>query len=496
MSGAVRPEVVQMVSTGPAYSVTIRAEYDNSPGMLGKITTCIGECGGDMAGIDVIAATDGKMVRDLTVYASGVDHGQKIIDEVGRIPGVEIRSVSDATFLFHLGGKIEMRSKVPAKTREDMSKAYTPGVARVCMAIHDDPDAVWALTGKANTVAVVTDGSAVLGLGDIGPEAAMPVMEGKALLFKELSGVDAWPLCLDTQDVDEIVNIVKAVAPGFGGINLEDIAAPRCFEIEERLKAELDIPVFHDDQHGTAVVMLAGLINALAVTGRSPENIKVVLLGVGASGTACAKIMMSHGVKNIIGFDRTGALTRDRDYGDNRFKQWFADNTNPDNESGSIREVMTGADVFVGLSGPGLITADDVAVMADDAIIFALANPTPEIAPEECPDNVTVIATGRSDYPNQINNSLGFPGLFRGIFDVRASEINDEMKVAAARALASVIPEDSLGPDFVIPSVFDGNVVTRVAAATAQAAIDSGVARRVSRNSEDDAESYTSFRPR
>ena len=485
-----------MVSTGPAYSVTIRAEYDNLPGMLGKITTCIGESGGDMAGIDVISATDSKMVRDLTVYASGIEHTQKIIDSVGGTEGVEIRSVSDATFLFHLGGKIEMRSKVPAKTREDMSKAYTPGVARVCMAIHEDPEAVWALTGKANTVAIVTDGSAVLGLGDIGPAASMPVMEGKALLFKELSGVDAWPICLDTQDVDEIVAIVKAIAPGFGGVNLEDISAPRCFEIEERLKAELDIPVFHDDQHGTAVVMLAGLINALAVTGRTPENIKVALLGVGASGTACAKIMMNHGVKNIIGFDRQGALTHDRDYSDNRFKQWFADNTNPNNEGGSLGEVLKGADVFLGLSGPGLVTKEEIAGMADNAIVFALANPTPEIAPEELPDNIMVMATGRSDYPNQVNNSLGFPGLFRGIFDVRASEINDDMKLAAARALASVIPEDSIGPDFVIPSVFDANVVARVAAATSQAAIDSGVARRASRSSEDDAESYTSFRLR
>ena len=485
-----------MVSTGPAYSVTIRAEYDNLPGMLGKITTCIGESGGDMAGIDVISATDSKMVRDLTVYASGIEHTQKIIDSVGGTEGVEIRSVSDATFLFHLGGKIEMRSKVPAKTREDMSKAYTPGVARVCMAIHEDPEAVWALTGKANTVAIVTDGSAVLGLGDIGPAASMPVMEGKALLFKELSGVDAWPICLDTQDVDEIVAIVKAIAPGFGGINLEDISAPRCFEIEERLKAELDIPVFHDDQHGTAVVMLAGLINALAVTGRTPENIKVALLGVGASGTACAKIMMNHGVKNIIGFDRQGALTHDRDYSDNRFKQWFADNTNPNNEGGSLGEVLKGADVFLGLSGPGLVTKEEIAGMADNAIVFALANPTPEISPEELPENVMVMATGRSDYPNQVNNSLGFPGLFRGIFDVRASEINDDMKLAAARALASVIPEDSLGPDFVIPSVFDANVVDRVAAATSQAAVDSGVARRTSRSSEDDAESYTSFRLR
>ncbi len=461
--------------------------------MLGRVTTKIGEEGGDMAGIDVVSVHGRTMTRDLTVNAAGVEHGQRIIDAVRAIPGVTVRSVSDPTFLFHLGGKIELHSRVSVKTRDEMSKAYTPGVGRVCMAIHDQPEAVWALTGKANTVVIVTDGTAVLGLGDIGPEAALPVMEGKALLFKELAGVDAWPLCLATTDVEEIIMIVKAVSPGFGGVNLEDIAAPRCFEIEDRLRAELDIPVFHDDQHGTAVVLLAGLINALHVTGREPGECKVIMIGVGAAGTACAKIMMSYGVTNIVGFDRQGALSRDREYGDNIYKQWFAEHTNPDNSSASLHDALKGADVFVGLAGPGLVEREDIAGMADDAIVFALANPIPEIWPEDIPDNVAVVATGRSDYPNQINNSLCFPGLFRGTFDVRAKEINDEMKLAAARALAGVIPPASLSADFIMPSVFDADVVHQVARATSRAAVSSGVARK-SRPTEPD--SYSPFRIR
>ncbi|MFW6195099.1 MAG: NAD-dependent malic enzyme [Chloroflexota bacterium] len=481
-----------MPSAGPAYSVTIRAEYPNRPGMLGAITTRIGEHGGDVAGVDVVSVRGGNMTRDFTVNASGVEHGREIIDAVRSIEGVTIRSVSDPTFLFHLGGKIEVRGRVPVKTREDMSKAYTPGVGRVCMAIYEEPEAVWALTGKGNTVAIVTDGSAVLGLGDIGPEAAMPVMEGKALLFKDLGGVNAWPLCLNTKDPDEIVNIVKAIAPGFGGINLEDISAPRCFDIEERLKAELDIPVFHDDQHGTAVVLLAGMINALNVTGKKAEDIKVCMIGVGAAGTACAKIMMSYGVQNIIGFDRQGALCRSRDYGENTFKQWFAENTNPEDCDTSLGEALEGADVFVGLAGPGLVQKEDIARMKDDAIVFALANPVPEIWPEDMPDNVQVIATGRSDYPNQINNSLCFPGLFRGVFEARASEINDAMKVAAAEALAGVIPQETLTADFIIPSVFDANVARQVSSATAKAAFESGVARRPS--SRRDEDTYSPFR--
>lgn len=469
-----------MAGPGPgvAYSITLRAEYPNRPGMLGRITSVIGESGGDAAAVDVVSTDGGRMVRDFTVNTSGEQHAESLIDAVRAIPEVKVSSVSDATFLLHLGGKIEMRSTAPVASRDDMSKAYTPGVGRVCMAIHEDPEAVWALTVKGMTVAVVTDGSAVLGLGDIGPAASMPVMEGKALLFKELGGVDAWPICLDTNDSDEIVNIVKALAPGFGGINLEDISAPRCFEIEERLKKELDIPVFHDDQHGTAVVVLAGLINALKVVHKRPQDLKTVVMGVGASGTACTKILLSYGVRDIVGFDRTGALTKSRDYGDNVMKQWFADNTNPHGVEGPLDELIAGADFVLGLAGPDLLTPELVAKMADDAIVFALSNPNPEIWPEDIPDNVKVMATGRTDYPNQINNSLCFPGLFRGVLDVRAADINYDMKIAAAQAIAAVIPDDHLSEDFIIPSVFDRQVARSVARAVAGAAEDTGVARR------------------
>ena len=476
-----------MTGPGPgvAYSITLRAEYPNNPGMLGKITSAIGEKGGDAAAIDVVSTNGGRMIRDFTINTSGEEHGQEVVDAVSAIPDVEVNSVSDATFLLHLGGKIEMRSTAPVANRDDMSKAYTPGVGRVCMAIHRDRDAVWALTGKGNTVAVVTDGSAVLGLGDIGPEAALPVMEGKALLFKEFGGVDAWPICLDTNDPDEIVLLVKALAPGFGGINLEDISAPRCFEIEDRLKADLDIPVFHDDQHGTAVVVLAGLINALKVVGKDPSELKTVVMGVGASGTACTKILLSYGVTDIVGFDRTGALTKNRDYGGNVMKQWFADNTNPHGREGTLDELIEGADFVLGLAGPDLLDPELVAKMSDDAIVFALSNPNPEIWPEDIPDNVGVMATGRTDYPNQINNSLCFPGLFKGVLDVRASEINYEMKIAAARAIASVIPDDHLIADFIIPSVFDRNVVRTVARAVAVTAQETGVARRRRRQTDE-----------
>ncbi len=386
-----------------------------------------------------------------------------------------------------------MRSRVAVTTRDDMSKAYTPGVGRVCMAIYDDPPAVWALTGKGHTVAVVSDGSAVLGLGDIGPAAALPVMEGKALLFKEFGGVDAWPIVLDTNDPDEIISIVKALAPGFGGINLEDISAPRCFYIEDKLREQLDIPVFHDDQHGTAVVVLAGLINALKVVDKRPHDLKVVVAGVGAAGTACTNILDSYGVTNIIGFDRQGALDRTRDYGDNTMKQWYADNTNPDDFSGTLAEGLVGADMLLGLAGPNLVTSDQLRTMNSDAIVFALSNPDPEIWPEEVPDNVRVMATGRSDYPNQVNNSLCFPGLFRGVLDVRASTINDEMKVAAAVAIASVIPDSHISEDFIIPSVFDQNVARRVSRGVARVAQETGVARRRRRGGD---EIYAAFRTR
>lgn len=463
---------------GVAYSITVRAEYPNAPGMLGRITSAIGNAGGDASAIDVVSTSSGNMVRDFTINARSIEHGQEVVDAVAAVESVNIRTVSDPTFLLHLGGKIEMHSKVPVNTRDDMSKAYTPGVGRVCMAIHNDPEAVWSLTGKGHTVAVVSDGSAVLGLGNIGAAASLPVMEGKALLFKEFGGVDAWPVVLDTQDTEEIINIVKAIAPGFGGINLEDISAPRCFEIEDRLKKELDIPVFHDDQHGTAVVVLAGLINALKLTKKQPRDLKVVVAGVGASGTACTKIMLSYGVKNLIGFDREGALSRKRDYGDNRMKKWYADNTNPDDFTGSLEEGLKGADVFLGLAGPGLVTPEQVATMKDEAIVFALSNPDPEIWPEDVPGNVRIMATGRTDYPNQVNNSLCFPGLFAGVLDVRAREINDEMKIAAAQAIADVIPENAVSEDFIIPSVFDERVAQNVAEAVAQKAQETEVARR------------------
>ncbi|MDP6668113.1 MAG: NADP-dependent malic enzyme, partial [Dehalococcoidia bacterium] len=377
--------------------------------------------------------------------------------------------------------------------RDDMSKAYTPGVGRVCMAINEDPAAVWALTGKGHTVAVVSDGTAVLGLGDIGAAASLPVMEGKALLFKEFGGVDAWPIVLDTQDPEEIISIVKALAPGFGGINLEDISAPRCFYIEEQLKAALDIPVFHDDQHGTAVVVLAGLINALKIVEKKPQDMKIVIAGVGAAGTACTKILQSYGVANIVGFDRQGSLHRGRDYGDNVMKQWFADSTNPDDFDGTLAGGLVGADMLLGLAGPDLVTAEQLTKMTSDAIVFALSNPDPEIWPEEIPDNVRVMATGRTDYPNQVNNSLCFPGLFRGVLDVRASEINDEMKIAAATAIASVIPDSHISEDFIIPSVFDQNVARRVARGVSRMAQETGVARRRQRRGD---EVYATFRVR
>ena len=476
---------------GVAYSITVRSEYPNVPGMLGKITSAIGHAGGSAQGVDVVQTSKGEMVRDFTINTSGHDHAIQVVEAIKGVEEVNVRSVSDQTFLLHVGGKIEMHSRVPVASRDDMSKAYTPGVGRVCMAIHEDPTAVWALTGKGHTVAVVSDGSAVLGLGDIGAAASLPVMEGKALLFKEFGGVDAWPIVLDTNDTEEIISIVKALAPGFGGINLEDISAPRCFEIEDRLRAELDIPVFHDDQHGTAVVVLAGLINALKIVDKKPQDLKIVVAGVGAAGTACTKILMSYGVSDIIGFDRQGALDRGRDYGDNAMKQWYADNTNPDNFAGDLTEGLVGTDMLLGLAGPGLVTTDDLSKMNSDAIVFALSNPDPEIWPEEIPDNVRVMATGRTDYPNQVNNSLCFPGLFRGVLDVRASTINDEMKVAAAIAIAGVIPDSHISEDFIIPSVFDKNIAKRVARGVARVASETGVARRRQRRGD---EVYAAFK--
>src|SRR5215213_9935914 len=404
-----------------SYSVTLRVKIQNTPGKLGEITTAIGRAGGDIEGIDIASVGKDFLIRDITVNASSEKHDTEIVESLQNIDGVEVVNVSDRTFLMHLGGKIEIVSKMQLKTRSDLSMAYTPGVARICDAIHKDPEKAFNLTIKKNTVAVVSDGTAVLGLGDIGPAAAMPVMEGKAMLFKEFAGVDAFPICLSTKDPDEIVRTIKNISTAFGGINLEDISAPRCFEIEDRLKEELDIPVFHDDQHGTAVVVLAALINALKIVGKKMEEIKVVVNGVGAAGVACSKIIIEAGVKNIIGCDQHGALYRGRTEHMNWVKDWYARNTNPANETGTVHDVIKGADVFMGLSAPGVITAEDLQKMAAKPIVFAMANPIPEIMPEEAEPYVAVMATGRSDYPNQINNVLCFPGIFRGALQCRAS---------------------------------------------------------------------------
>ncbi|HET9491490.1 MAG TPA: malic enzyme-like NAD(P)-binding protein [Methylomirabilota bacterium] len=461
-----------------SYSMTVRLQITNRPGMLGKLTSAIGRAGGDIGAIDLVEVDKTTITRDLSFKASDERHAQQIVDRVRAVPGVRVVNASDRTFLMHLGGKIEVRGKVSVKTRDDLSMAYTPGVARVCLAIHQDAEKAYALTIKQNTVAVVTDGSAVLGLGDIGPSGAQPVMEGKALLFKELAGVDAFPLCLATQDVNEIVLIVKAIAPVFGGINLEDISAPRCFEIEERLQRDLDIPVFHDDQHGTAVVVLGALLNALKIVKKRLADARIVFSGAGASAIATAKLLMKVGARHIVACDRAGALYRGRTENMNPMKEWFARHTNPRRIHGSLSDALTGADVFIGLSGPGVISAKDVKTMNRDAIVFAMANPIPEIRPEEAGSHVRVMATGRSDYPNQINNVNCFPGFFRGMLDVRARRVNDAMKIAAAEALAGIVGKDELGEEYITPSVFDRRVPEAVAAAVAQAAIRTGVARR------------------
>jgi len=445
---------------------------------LGELTTAIGRAGGDIGAIDIAQASRDFVIRDITVNAASSTHGEEIIKAVRNIDGVEVINISDRTFLMHLGGKIEVVPKMPLKTRDDLSMAYTPGVARVCEAIRDDPDKVFTLTIKKNTVAIVTDGTAVLGLGDIGPAAAMPVMEGKAMLFKEFAGVDAFPICLNTKDPEEIVQTVKAIAVAFGGINLEDISAPRCFQIEDRLKEELNIPVFHDDQHGTAVVVLAALINALKIVGKNMSELKVVVNGVGAAGVACTKIIMAAGVKNVIGCDQFGALYEDRREHMNWVKDWYARSTNPNREQGSVHDVIKGADVFLGLSVPGVIGVEDLKRMAEKPIVFAMANPTPEIMPEEAEPYVAVMATGRSDYPNQINNVLSFPGIFRGALSCRASRINEAMKLAAAHAIAGIITNDELNPEYIVPSVFDKRVAEAVAKGVEDAAYESGVARR------------------
>jgi len=469
-----------MIKTKPSasHSITLRLEIVNRPGMLGRVTSAIGAAGGDIGAIDIAGFTDGHVVRDITVNTRDEAHEREIARRLERLAGVRVVNVSDRTFLAHLGGKIEVRSKAPIRTRNDLSMVYTPGVARVCMAIHEDPAKAFGLTIKKNTVAVVTDGSAVLGLGNIGPAGALPVMEGKAALFKEFAGVDAFPICLATQDTDEIVETVKRIAPPFGGINLEDIAAPRCFEIEDRLRDELDIPVFHDDQHGTAVVVLAAVLNALKIVKKQIKTLRVVISGVGASGVACARIFMAMGARDIIGCDSRGAVYRGRTENMNPVKDWFAEHTNPRNVKGGISQAIRGADLFLGLSVPGVVTVRDIKRMARNPIVFAMANPIPEIMPEVAGPHVRVMATGRSDYPNQINNVLCFPGFFRGLLDCRARTVNDEMKIAAGRAIAGIVSGRELSEEFIIPTVFDKRVVEAVARAVADAAYKTGAARR------------------
>jgi malate dehydrogenase (oxaloacetate-decarboxylating) len=466
------------VAPSASYSLTVRVAIQNRPGMLGRVASAIGSAGGDIGAVDLVESYRDRILRDITINARDSEHGTQIVNRLKHVPGVRVINISDRTFLMHLGGKIEIHSKVPVRTRDDLSMAYTPGVARVCLAIADDRQRAFTLTMKQNTVAVVTDGTAVLGLGDIGPEAALPVMEGKAMLFKEFANVDAFPICLATKDTDKIVETVKYLAPAFGGINLEDIAAPRCFEIEERLRKELEIPVFHDDQHGTAVVVLAALLNALRIVKKDLKKLRVVVTGVGAAGTATIKILLSSGVKDIVGVDECGAIYNGRTKGMDFMKRWVATATNPRQVKGRLSEVVERADVFIGLSVPRILSVRDVKRMARNPIVFAMANPDPEIRPEEAERHVRVMATGRSDYPNQINNVLCFPGFFRGLLDSRARTVNDEMKVAAARAIAACVGRSELSEEYIIPSVFNKNVAPAVAEAVARAAHATGMARR------------------
>lgn len=458
-------------------TIILRLDIKKQVVTFGQIAITIGAIGGDILATDVITISQTATTRDITVNVKNQEQINQLVDALNGLEGVQVINVSDQTFLMHIGGKIEVTPKVPIKNRDDLSRVYTPGVARVSMAIHEDPSKAYSLTIKRNTVAVISDGSAVLGLGNIGPKAAMPVMEGKALLFKQMAGVDAFPICLDTQDTEEIIRTIQILAPAFGGINLEDISSPRCFEIEQRLIETLDIPVFHDDQHGTAVVLLAGLLNATKVVGKSLKDCKVIITGIGAAGIACTKILLSAGVKNIIGVDRQGAIVRDESY-INATWQWYAEHTNPNLEKGLLSDVIANADIFIGLSAPGILKIKDIQQMAKDPIVFAMANPTPEINPEEAEPYVKVMATGRSDYPNQINNVLCFPGMFRGVLDCRASKITEEMKLAAANAIASVVSDDELSEYYIIPSVFNQFVVEQVKEAVIAAAYESGVARK------------------
>jgi len=463
-----------MIQPSAGNMLTLRVSLQRVPGTLGKLTSALGAAGGLLDAIDIIEHQTHSIVRQIQVETRGEAHGLEVVAAARAVEGVELLSVSDRVFDRHIGGKIEVTPKFAVLTRDDLSMAYTPGVGRVCTAIAETPELVWDYTIKSNAVAVLTDGTAVLGLGDIGPEAAMPVMEGKAMLFKQLANVDAYPVCVRTSGVEELVAIGKAIAPGFGGINLEDVAAPVCFEVERRLQDELDIPVFHDDQHGTAIVSLAALYGAAEVVGKKLDDLNVVFLGMGAAGVACVKLWQYAGVGNFIGVDRKGIVSKDRtDL--NPEKRSIAETTNSEDRRGGLKEALVGADVLVGVSGPGLVKPEWVAAMAKDAIVFAMANPIPEIMPEEMPDNVAVVATGRSDYANQINNVLVFPGLFRGLLDSRARSVDMSMKVAASRALADIVAEDGASRDYIIPSIFDARVVPAVSRAVQDAAAAAGL---------------------
>ena len=463
------------------FSMTLRVVLERRPGALARVLHAIGDAGGQVGAVDIIEQRETETIRELTVDASDADHWNRIVTAVEQVPDARLLETTDRTLELHRGGKLYTGMKIGIKTRDDLSMAYTPGVARVCLEIAADPEKAFEFTIKKNTVAVVSDGTAVLGLGDIGPEAAMPVMEGKAVLFKEFADVDAFPICLDTKDPDEIVAAVKALAPAFGGINLEDISSPRCFEIENRLIEELDIPVFHDDQHGTAIVTLAAVLNACRLTGRRIQDLRVAMVGAGAAGVAVSRILMAAGVTDIVAADRRGAIHRERpDYAEgsmNAPKIWLAEHTNDAHRDGLPAEILEGTDLFIGLSAPGIVTARDLERMNPDPFVFAMANPTPEVAPEEAAAYARIVATGRSDYPNQINNVLAFPGVFRGVLDVRAPRITDEMKMAAAQGIASIVADDELSEDYIVPSVFNRDVTRAVASAVAQEAERSGIAR-------------------
>ncbi|WP_448641942.1 malic enzyme-like NAD(P)-binding protein [Geodermatophilus sp. URMC 63] len=466
--------------TSASYSITVRLTADGDPASIGRIATAVGQAGGAVTAIDVVESRSDGLTVDVTCSAADAAHSEEMVDALRAVPGVTVRKVSDRTFLLHLGGKLEVASKVPLRTRDDLSMAYTPGVARVCLALAEHPEDVRRLTIKGNTVAVVTDGSAVLGLGDLGPGAALPVMEGKAALFKRFADIDAWPICLDTQDVDEIVRTVELLAPGFGGINLEDIAAPRCFEIEARLREKLDIPVFHDDQHGTAIVALAALRNALRVVDKQLPDVRIVVAGAGAAGTAIVHLLLEAGAGQVLVWDREGVLSPD----DDRLspaKRALAELTNPACTRGELPDALVGADVFIGVSAGNVLPVEALAGMAERAVVFPMANPTPEVDPVRARQHAAVVASGRSDLPNQINNVLAFPGVFRGLLDARATEISDGMLLAAAEALSAVVRDDQLNANYIIPSVFDPAVTPAVAAAVAeQARTEPGATAEVS----------------